>query len=239
MRGVPRKHHPYHLGKVRLGLEAFIQNLSPVWTHGTDILVDHAEGAYLYSTSGKRYLDFTCGIGVTNTGHCHPRVVAAIQEQAGKIIHAQANIVYHQPMLRLVEELLPMVPKGLDSFFFSNSGAEAVEAAVKLAKHATRRTNVIVFNGSFHGRTHLTMAMTTSKTSYRLNYQPLVPGVFVSPYPYAYALGMDEATASRYALDELVRLFKSQTAPEETACVVIEPVLGEVDIGQRPGGHLA
>ncbi len=220
-----------------------MQHLSPVWTHGTDILVDHAEGAYLYATNGRRYLDFTCGIGVTNTGHCHPRVVAAIQEQAGKIIHAQANIVYHQPMLRLVEELLPVVPAGLDSFFFSNSGAEAVEAAVKLAKHATRRTNVIVFKGSFHGRTHLTMAMTTSKTTYRLNYQPLVPGVFVAPFPYAYAaegsLRMNKEAVSRYALDELARLFKSQSAPEETACVVIEPVLGEGGYVVPPPGFLA
>ncbi len=115
------------------------QQLSPVWTHGTEILVDHAEGPYIYDVSGRRYLDFTCGIGVTNTGHCHPRVVAAIQEQAGTLIHGQANIVYHQPMLQLVDELLPAGPAGLDSFFFSNSGAEAIEAAVKLAKHATRR----------------------------------------------------------------------------------------------------
>jgi 4-aminobutyrate aminotransferase len=219
--------------------EDAIQHLSPVWTHGTDIVVDHAEGAYIYDVSGKRYLDFTSGIGVTNTGHCHPRVVAAIQEQAGRLIHGQANIVYHQPMLRLVEELLPILPAGLDSLFFSNSGAEAVEAAVKLAKHATRRTNVIVFKGSFHGRTHLTMAMTTSKTSYRLNYQPLVPGVFVSPFPYAFSLGMDEATAARYALDELLKLFKTQTAPEETACVVIEPVLGEGGYVPTPPGFLS
>lgn len=214
-------------------------HLSPVWTHGTEILVDHAEGPYVYDVSGRRFLDFTSGIGVTNTGHCHPKVVAAIQDQAARLIHGQANIVYHQPMLRLIDELLPVVPAGLDSFFFSNSGAEAVEAAVKLAKHAARRSNIIVFQGSFHGRTHLTMAMTTSKTSYRLNYQPLVSGVFVAPYPYAFALGMDNEAASRYAFDGLLKLFKSQTAPEETACIVIEPVLGEGGYVVPPPGFTA
>ncbi len=204
-----------------------IQYLSPVWSRVTDIVVDHGAGSCLYDIYGRRYLDFTCGIGVTNTGHCHPQVVAAIQAQAAKLIHGQINIVYHQPVLELVEALKPIVPAGLDSFFFTNSGAESIEGAVKLCKHATGRTNVIVFSGSFHGRTHLTMAMTTSKTVYRTGYQPLVPGIFVAPYPYTYKLGMDEDAATDYCLAELRRLLKSQTAPEETACIVIEPVLGE------------
>lgn len=204
-----------------------IQHLSPVWGRITDIVVDHGAGSCLYDTAGRRYLDFTCGIGVTNTGHCHPRVVAAIQAQAAKLIHGQINIVYHQPILDLIAELRTVLPAELDSFFFSNSGAESIEGAVKLCKHATGRPNVIVFSGSFHGRTHLTMAMTTSKTVYRVGYQPLVPGIFVAPYPYAYKLGMDEDAAGDYCLAELKRLLKSQTAPEETACIVIEPVLGE------------
>jgi 4-aminobutyrate aminotransferase len=204
-----------------------IENLSPVWSRTTDIVVERGEGSCLYDTAGRRYLDFTCGIAVTNTGHCHPKVVAAIQAQAARLIHGQINIVYHQPMLNVVEELQTVVPPALDSFFFSNSGAEAIEGAVKLCKHATGRPNVIVFSGSFHGRTHLTMAMTTSKTVYRVGYQPLVPGIFVAPYPYAYRLGMDETQAADYAMFELKRLLKSQTAPEETACIVVEPVLGE------------
>lgn len=204
-----------------------IQHLSPVWGRITNIVADHGAGSCLYDITGRRYLDFTCGIGVTNTGHCHPKVVAAIQAQAAKLIHGQINIVFHQPMLDLVEELKPIVPPGLDSFFFSNSGAEAVEGAVKLCKHATGRPNVIVFSGSFHGRTHLTMAMTTSKTVYRLGYQPLPAGVFVAPYPYAYKLGLDDDAATDYCMSELKRLLKSQSAPEETACIVIEPVLGE------------
>lgn len=206
-----------------------LSHLSPVWGRAVPatLVAERGEGAYLYTTDGRRLLDFTSGIGVTNTGHAHPRVVAAIQEQAGKLLHGQMNIVYHAPVLRLVDELRTVVPAALDSFFFSNSGAEILEAAVKLAKHATRRPNVIVFSGSFHGRTHLTMAMTTSKTIYRAGFQPLVPGIFVAPFPYAYKYGWDEDTTVDYCLRELKLLLKAQTAPEETAALVIEPVLGE------------
>lgn len=206
-----------------------LSHVSPVWGRAVpaSLVAERGEGIYLYTTDGRRLVDFTSGIGVTNTGHAHPRVVAAIQEQAGRLLHGQMNIVYHQPVLRLIDELRTVVPAPLDTFFFSNSGAEILEAAVKLAKHATRRPNIIVFNGSFHGRTHLTMAMTTSKTIYRVGYQPLVPGVFVAPFPYAYMYGWDEATTIDYCLKELKLLLKSQTAPEETAAIVIESVLGE------------
>jgi len=207
--------------------EDALSHLSPVWNRAWPLLVERGEGPYLIDTSGKRYLDFTCGIGVTNTGHAHPRVVKAIQEQAAKLLHGQAALVVHQPMLRLVEELLPIVPKPLDTFFFTNSGAEVIEGAVKLARHATKRPNVIVFQGSFHGRTNATMAMTTSKTVYRAGFAPLASGVFVAPFPYAYHYGWDEATTVSFCLRELKLLLKSQTAPEETAAIVIEPVLGE------------
>jgi 4-aminobutyrate aminotransferase len=207
--------------------EEIFPHLSPVWVHFTPIVVDHAEGCYVYDENGKAYLDFTCGIGVTNTGHCHPKVVAAIREQAGKIIHAQANLLVHTPMLELVKELRSIVPPSIDGFFFSNSGAEAVEGAVKLARHATGRPNVIVFQGSFHGRTAGTMALTTSKTVYRVGYQPLPAGVFVAPYPYAYRYGWDEEKTSQWCLDELDFLLNGQTAPQETAAILVEPVLGE------------
>jgi 4-aminobutyrate aminotransferase len=214
------------------------QYLSPVWSRLTDVVMIRGEGVYLYDESGKRYLDFTSGIGVTNTGHCHPKVVEAIRQQAGELIFGQLNIVYHRPVFELIAELRRVVPGELDRFFFGNSGAEAVEGAVKLAKQATGRPNVIVFQGSFHGRTHLTMAMTTSKTVYRTRYQPLVAGIFVSPYPYAYYYGWDEATTCRFALRELERLLKSQTAPDETACIVVEPVLGEGGYVVPPAGFL-
>jgi 4-aminobutyrate aminotransferase len=203
------------------------EHLSPVWTHYSDIIVDHAEGSYIYATDGRKILDFACGIGVTNTGHCHPKVVEAIRAQAGLLLHGQANLVTHKPMLELVEELRTVVPPSLDGFFFSNSGAEAVEGALKLARHATKRPNVIVFQGSFHGRTVATMTMTTSKTIYKNGYQPLMPGVFVTPYPYALKYGWDEEKTSQWCLEELELLLQMQTAPEETAAIFIEPVLGE------------
>jgi 4-aminobutyrate aminotransferase len=203
------------------------EHISPVWSRITDILVERGEGAYVWDVAGNRYLDFTCGIAVTNTGHAHPRIVQAVQEQVAKIIHAQVNIYYHQPLLRLVEALREVTPAPLDTFFFSNSGAEALEGAVKLARHATGRPNVIVFQGSFHGRTNLTMAMTTSKTVYRTHYQPLAAGIFVAPYPYAYRYGWAPEETSRWCLGELRHLLASQTAPSETAAIVVEPVLGE------------
>jgi len=198
-----------------------------VWTRYTEILAERGEGAYLYGADGRRYLDFTCGIGVTNTGHCHPKVVAAAQAQAARLIHGQANIVYHRPMLELIEELLTIVPAGLDCFFFSNSGAEAVEASIKLARQVTGRPNIVVFQGGFHGRTVGTMSLTTSKTIYRAGYQPLMPGVFVAPFPYAYRYGWEPEETSCWCLDELRFLLKTQTAPKETAAMLVEPVLGE------------
>ena len=208
------------------------QHISPVWSRVTNIIVERGEGAYIFDVNGERYLDFTSGIGVTNTGHCHPRIVAAAKAQVEKIVHAQVNILYHPPLFRLADALREVVPPGLDTFFFSNSGAEAVEGAVKLARHATGRTNVIVFQGSFHGRTNLAMAMTTSKTIYRQKYQPLAAGVFVAPYPYWYRYGWEPEETSQWCLQELWHLLASQTAPDETAAIVVEPVLGE-------GGYVA
>ncbi len=204
-----------------------LPHVSPVWTRIFSIQSNHAEGCYIYADDGKKYLDFTCGIGVTNTGHCHPKVVEAIREQAGLFLHAQANLVIHKPMLQLIEELRTIVPPSIDSFFFANSGAEAVENAVKLARVATGRQNIIVFSGSFHGRTVGTMALTTSKTVYRSGFGPLPSGVYVSPFPYAFRLKMTEAEASEYALEQLEYLLASQTAPKETAAILVESVLGE------------
>jgi 4-aminobutyrate aminotransferase len=158
-------------------------------------------------------------------------VVEAIRKQAGLMLHGQVNIVVHEPLLELVHELRQVVHPSLDGFFFTNSGAEAVEGAMKLARQATGRTNIIVFQGSFHGRTVGAMSLTTSKTIYRMGYQPLMPGVFVAPYPYAYRFGWDEETTSRWCLDELEFILTTQTAPQETAAILIEPMLGE-------GGYL-
>ncbi|MFZ5858366.1 MAG: aspartate aminotransferase family protein [Chloroflexota bacterium] len=202
-------------------------HMTPAWSRIFNFVADRAEGSYIYTDDGRKLLDFTSGIGVTNTGHCHPKVVEAIREQAGNFIHAQVNIVVHKPMLQLIEEIRPLVPPSIDSFFFANSGAEALENAVKIAKVATGRQNVIVFSGSFHGRTHATMALTTSKTIYRSGFAPLIAGVYVAPFPYAFNLKMTEEEASQYALERLEYLLASQTAPKETAALIIESVLGE------------
>ena len=202
-------------------------HMSPAWSRIFNFVAERAEGAYIYTDDGRKLLDFTCGIGVTNTGHCHPKVVEAIREQAGLFIHAQANLVIHKPMLRLIEELRAITPPSIDSFFFANSGAEAIENAVKIARVATGRQNIIVFSGSFHGRTVGTMSLTTSKTVYRTGFGPLPSGVFVAPFPYAFRLKMTEAEASEYALEQLEYLLASQTAPKETAAILVESVLGE------------
>jgi 4-aminobutyrate aminotransferase len=210
----------------KLYIENF-PHMTPAWSRIFNFVADRAEGTYIYTDDGRKLLDFTSGIGVTNTGHCHPKVVEAIREQAGLFLHAQANLVIHKPMLQLIEELRRIVPPSIDSFFFANSGAEALENAVKIARVATGRPNVIVFNGSFHGRTHATMALTTSKTIYRTGFAPLPSGVYVSPFPYAFNLKMSEEQASQFALERLEYLLASQTAPKETAAVLIESVLGE------------
>ena len=202
-------------------------HMSPVWSRIFPLEAERAEGSYIITTDGKKYLDFTSGIGVTNTGHCHPKVVAAIRDQAGLFLHAQVNIVVHQPMLQLIEEVRKIVHPSIDGFFFSNSGAEAVEGAVKLARAATGKQAVIVFAGSFHGRTSGAMALTTSKTGYKGVSQLLPSGVYVAPFPYAFRLGMTEEQASQYSLSALEELLITQISPADTAAILIEPVLGE------------
>lgn len=215
-----------------------LELLSNVWAHMTHIQPVKAEGVYIYDASGKRYTDFTSGIGVTNTGHCHPKVVKAIQEQAEKLLFGQIGIVISPGVVALAELLNKITPRDIDSFFFSNSGAEATEAALKLARYATGRTNVIVMQGSFHGRTGQAMAMTTSKTVYRHKYQPLPSGVFVTPFPYSYYYGWDEDTTVAFCIRQLEHLLKSQTAPDETAAIMIEPVLGEGGYVPAPASYL-
>jgi len=154
-------------------------------------------------------------------------VVKAVQIQAKDLLFGQMNCVIPPTSIRLAEKLNDITPEHINRFFFANSGAEATEGAVKLAKCATGRPNVIVFQGSFHGRTHLTMAMTTSKTVYRHKYHPLPSGIFVAPAPYSYYYGWDEATTIEFCKKQLDLVLHGQTAPDETAAIIIEPVLGE------------
>ena len=171
-------------------------HMSPVWGRIFNFVAERAEGSYIYTENGRKLLDFTCGIGVTNTGHCHPKVVEAIREQAGLSSTRRRTSSSTSRCCNSIEELRQIVPPSIDGFFFSNSGAEAVEGAVKLARAATGKQNIIVFSGSFHGRTMGTMALTTSKTIYRAGFGPLPSGVFVTPFPYAFRLGMTEEQAS-------------------------------------------
>ncbi|WP_336650671.1 aspartate aminotransferase family protein [Kocuria rosea] len=206
-------------------------SLSPVLKQATPVVVDHALGSWIYGTDGRDYLDFTTGIGVTSTGHCHPKVVAAAREQVGKIIHAQYTTVMHQPLLQLTEKLGEVLPEGLDSVFYANSGSEAVEAAIRLARMATARPNIVVLQGGFHGRTVAAASLTTAGTKFSAGYAPLMAGVHMSAFPYAYRYGWDEATAVAFALQELDYLLKTRTAPNDTAAFLIEPALGD-------GGYL-
>lgn len=201
--------------------------LSPLLKQATPVLAERGEGVYLYDGDGRRYLDFTAGIGVTNTGHCHPRVVAAAQEQVATLIHGQYTTVMHRPLLRLVEAMGDVLPSGLDSVFFLNSGSEAVEASIRLARHATGRQNIVVFHGSFHGRTMGAAALTTAGTKFRAGIGPLMPGAVVAPFPQAYRYGWDEDEAVRFALRELDYVLATTSPAADTAAFVVEPVLGE------------
>ncbi len=201
--------------------------LSPRLLQATPVTVDHGEGSYLYDVDGRRFLDFTAGIGVTSTGHCHPHVVEAAQAQVASLIHGQYTTVMHRPLLELTEKLSGVLPAGLDSLFFANSGSEAIEAALRLARQATGRPNVIVFHGGFHGRTVAAASMTTSGTRFSAGFSPLMAGVHVAPFPTAYRYGWSEEEATDFALRELDYLFATISAPAETAAFVVEPMLGE------------
>jgi len=194
--------------------------------HTTPIVVDHAEGAWVWGADGSKYLDFCMGIAVANTGHCHPKVVKAAQDQMGKMLHAQMNMYYHQPMLDLADKLCEVLPGDFDQVLFANSGAEAVENAVKLAKGTLRRPGVIGFHNAFHGRTHLAMELTDSVVHYRGHMQPLVPCVFHSRYcdPYHTPAGLDP---TEYALDDLRRILRAEIYGEDVACIIAEPLQGE------------
>lgn len=206
-------------------------SLSPLLKQATPVVVDSARGCWISGTDGREYLDFTTGIGVTSTGHCHPRVVEAAREQVGRVIHAQYTTVLHPPLLELTEKLGEVLPPGLDSVFYANSGSEAVEAAVRLARMATGRPNVVVFQGGFHGRTVAAATLTTAGTRFSAGFSPLMGGVHMAPFPYAHRYGWDERMAVDFALRELDYLLVTRTAPEDTAALLIEPVLGD-------GGYL-
>jgi 4-aminobutyrate aminotransferase len=220
------------------------EGVPSVWSRYTDLVVERGHGSWIETVEGTSYLDYTCGIGVTNTGHAHPRVAAAIAEQAGHIIHAQQNILYHKPGLLLHEALPRRFPNLRDGetarLFLSNSGAEAIEAAVKLAKAATRRPVVIAFRGGFHGRTHHTMALTSSTVRVRGHFEPLPGSVLHVPYPYPLRnpTGRSPEAALAFTLAAIDELFATMVYPDDVAAFLVEPVLGEGGYVVPPDGFL-
>ncbi|KAF4597095.1 hypothetical protein EYR40_007545 [Pleurotus pulmonarius] len=206
-------------------------------------IMKKGEGSYVFMEDGRRLLDFTCGIGVANLGHCHPKISKAAADQCMSIVHAQCSIAFHEPYLRLIQKLLPIMPHpSLDSFFFWNSGSEAVEAALKMARTFTGRQNIIAMQGAYHGRTYGAMAVTKSKTIYSQGTMPLMPGVFTTPFPYWHHYNVHPSTPTseltRDALYQLDLLLSQQTHPKDTAAILIEPVIGEGGYVPAPAEYL-
>lgn len=203
--------------------------ITPALLFHTDLIVAKAEGAYVETTDGKRYLDFSSGIATTNIGHCHPKVLEAVRRQAERLIHA-GGVYLYESLIEAAEAIKGITPAGLDMFFFSNSGAEAVEGAIKLARHITGRQGIIAFTGAFHGRTLGALSLTASTVRYRKGYSPFVPSIYYSPYPYCYRcpIGKDKDNCSLDCflyLKEVV--LRHLISPEEVAAFIIEPIQGE------------
>jgi 4-aminobutyrate aminotransferase len=201
--------------------------LSPSYTRCYPLVAERGEGAIVEDVDGNRFLDFNAGIAVVSTGHCHPRVVEAIQKQAARLIHMSGTDFYYENMVALAERLAATLP-GPHRVYFGNSGAEAIEAAMKLARYHTGRDKFIAFFGGFHGRTMGALSLTASKAVQRRGFGSLVPGVFHVPYPDPYRQGADAVALS---IDAIERLFRTAVPPEEVAAIVVEPVQGE-------GGYL-
>ncbi len=215
--------------------------IPPVWGRITNLEVDRGEGSWLITRDGERYLDYTSGIGVANTGHAHPRVVAAVVAQAQKLLHGQQNILYHEPGLRLYKRLPSLLPGGPYQTFLSNSGAEAVEAAVKLARVATGRPAILAFRYGYHGRTAQTMALTTAKDVYRAAFEPLPGSVYHTAYPYCYRAPVAAHDPAACTCDweaQLDLTFHQFIYPDRVAAIILEPVLGEGGYIVPPPGFL-
>ena len=229
----PRINGPLPGPKARAIVEADDRLISPSYTRSYPLVAKRGRGVRIEDADGNEFLDFAAGIAVTSTGHCHPEVVKAIQQQAGELIHMSGTDFYYEGMVTLAERLSAVAPMpGPHRFYYGNSGAEAVECALKLARYHTGRQNVIAFLGAFHGRTMGALSLTASKPQQKRRFAPLVPGVTHVRYPYAYrgctgGPKEEEAFAlecARYIED---RLFKTMLPPEEVAAIFVEPIQGE------------
>lgn len=197
---------------------------SPSYTRVYPLAVERGEGAMIEDVDGNRFLDFTAGIAVCSTGHCHPRVVAAIEEQAKKLIHMSGTDFYYAPQGQLAQKLAQLAPGSGDKrVFFTNSGAESVEAAFKLARFHTGRQHMIAFFGAFHGRTMGALSLTGSKMIQRRGFAPLIPQVTHIDYANPYR----SSAGSLNTLNQLEDLFKRTVPPQEVAGIIVEPIQGE------------
>lgn len=211
--------------------------VAPVLGFDTTIQADRAQGLWVYDRAGNRWADFACGTAVTNLGHNHPAVVAAAKEQLERLIHAGCVFRY-ESIVRLAEGLGRIAPGNITKFGFANSGAEAVEAAVKMAKYVTGRQGTITMRGAFHGRTMGSVSYTTSNAKYRDGYHPILGSVFVTPFPRPYRWGMSEEEATTLALNELHYKFKHEVTPQNIAAFLVEPVQGEGGYYPAPAAFL-
>jgi len=214
-------------------------HLSQVLYRYTPIVVDHAKGSYLYGVDGRRYLDFASGIAVTNLGHGHPAVIAAAKAQLDKVVHTSV-VAHHQPAIELAERIAALAPGKLDSVFFANSGAEAVEGAIKLARYTTGRPALIGFQGGFHGRTYGALSLTASKSYYRERYEPFLPGVYHVPYPYAFRnpTGSSDQATLDFVFAAIDEMLDTRVPPKNIAAFIVEPVLGEGGYVVPPAGFM-
>jgi len=205
--------------------------ISPSYTRSYPLVAKRGRGIVIEDVDGNEFFDFSAGIAVVSTGHCHPEVVAAVQRQAGELIHMSGTDFYYENMVTLAEKLSQIAPmKGPHKIYYGNSGTEAIEAAIKLSRYHTKRQNIIAFYGAFHGRTMGSLALTASKPQQRRRFFPLMPGVTHVPYPYVYR--RPEGTDPRdYAIEcaRFIedRLFKTTLPPAEVAAIFIEPIQGE------------
>ncbi|HEX8927215.1 MAG TPA: aminotransferase class III-fold pyridoxal phosphate-dependent enzyme, partial [Terriglobales bacterium] len=209
--------------------------ISPSYTRSYPLVAKSGRGVVVEDVDGNEFLDFSAGIAVTSTGHCHPDVVAAIQTQAGELLHMSGTDFYYPQLTELAERLSQIAPmRGPHRVHYGNSGAEAIEGALKLARYHTKRQHIIAFYGAFHGRTMGALSLTCSKAQQRRRFSPLMPGVVHVPYPNLYRrpAGID---AEEYALQTAryieETVFRTEIPPEECAAIFVEAFQGE-------GGYL-
>ncbi len=219
--------------KAKAAVEADERWISPSYTRSYPLVAKRGRGMRVEDVDGNEFLDFAAGIAVTSTGHCHPEVVSAIQKQAAELIHISGTDFYHEPLTDLAQKLSAVAPMpGPHKFFYGNSGAEAIECAMKIARYHTGRQNIIAFLGAFHGRTMGALSLTASKPQQKRRFGPLVPGVTHVRFPYAYrgcTGGAEEEEAFNLGCARSIEesLFKTILPPEEVAAIFIEPIQGE------------